>query len=247
MSNPSTFFCRTGSKKPIREIIKRNAPKDFSTYVEPFVGSGAILHYLYDPEKKGVINDIDKDLMSGYKLLKKGVSGDIERFDKMSLSSMNAFVDKPASSDLDRLAKRLMVSCLTFGTKGSGKLFKETNIYPKLKNLDKYKEFYKNVSMLSQDYKSVIRQYDSPTTFFYIDPPYEGSEEQRVYKAGAFSNEELAKVLKGIKGKFLLSMNDSPKVREDFKGFKIRGLTVRTQGKKGIGVKPRKEVLIKNY
>ncbi len=247
-SRPSTFFCRVGSKKPIREAITRQAPKDFSTFVEPFVGSGAIYFALNDPEKKSVINDLDKELMAGYKQIKNGVSGNIEKFNKLPLSQMNAFVNKTPTNEMDRLAKRLYNSCSTFGTTGRGKLYKETNIYTKLKNLDKYKEFMKNTTISSKDYASVIRQYDSPSTFFYLDPPYENSD--RLYESGddGIDFTKMASLLKSIKGKFLLSMNDSKAVRDIFKGFNIRGVTVtQVQGKKGIGVKPRKEVFIKNY
>jgi DNA adenine methylase len=52
----------------------------------------------------------------------------------------------------------------------------------------------------------VIEKYDSPSTFFYVDPPYMGKE--RHYINHGFSGEshiELAKILNNIKGKFLLS------------------------------------------
>jgi DNA adenine methylase len=247
MTKPSTFFCRVGSKKPIREAIIRQSPKEWNTFVEPFVGSGAIYFAMNDPDKKAVINDLDKELMAGYKQIKNGVSGNIEKFNKLSLSQMNSFVNKTPTNEMDRLAKRLYMSCSTFGTTGRGKLYKETNIYTKLKNLDNYKEFMKNTTISSKDYASVIRQYDSPTTFFYLDPPYE--ESGRLYKESdeGIDFQKMATLLKGIKGKFLLSMNDSQTVRDIFKGFNIRGLTVQVQGKKGVGVKPRKEVFIKNY
>lgn len=248
MTRPTTFFCRVGSKKPIREAIERASPKDFTTFVEPFVGSGAIYFAMSDPEKKSVINDKDTDLMAGYKQIKNGVSGNIDKFNKMPLAQMNNFVKQTPSNEMDRLAKRLYNSCSTFGTTGRGKLYKETNIYTKLKNLDSYKEFMKNTTVLSKDYASVIKQYDSAGTFFYLDPPYENSD--RLYESGDGDIDfvKMASLLKSIKGKFLLSMNDSKAVRDIFKGFNIRGLTVtQVQGKKGIGVKPRKEVFIKNY
>ena len=247
MTRPSTFFCRVGSKKPIRELIKNKAPKDYDKFVEPFVGSGAVYFYMSDPEKKSVINDLDTDFIAGWKQLKNGVSGNIEKFNKLPLAQMNAFVLKTPTNDMDRLAKRLYMSCSTFGTKGIGKLYKETNIYTKLKKLDEYKEFMKNTTILSQDYKTVIRSQDGAKTFFYLDPPYEGSTKDNLYKEGDINLDDLAKVLKGIKGKFLLSLNDSANVREIFKGFNIKGLTITGTGQKDIGVKARKEVFIKNY
>jgi DNA adenine methylase len=65
----------------------------------------------------------------------------------------------------------------------------------------------------------VIEKYDSPSTFFYVDPPYMGKE--RHYINHGFSGEshiELAKILNNIKGKFLLSyyyFNGLEKLYED--------------------------------
>jgi len=33
----------------------------------------------------------------------------------------------------------------------------------------------KNTIILNKDYKKLIKEYDSPLTFFYLDPPYEES------------------------------------------------------------------------
>jgi DNA adenine methylase len=244
---PTTFFCRIGSKKPLRKTIISKSPKDFTTYVEPFVGSGAIYFELNIPDKKSVLNDKDSELMSGYRMLKNGVSGNAEKFDDLTLEQIQSFVNKSPTNSMDKLAKFSYMSCNTFGAKGVGKIYKASNLYLKLKKLPEYKEYMKNTTLLSQDYKTVIKKYDSPGTYFYLDPPYEKSDSQKIYKEKGFNIEELRNTLKGIKGKFLLSMNDSAEVRELFKGYKISGLTVMGQGKKDIGQGSRKEVLIKNY
>jgi len=59
----------------------------------------------------------------------------------------------------------------------------------------------------------------------------------------------MSNLLKNIKGRFLLSINDSPNTRNIFKDFKITSLQVRGRGGigKDIGGKARKELLIKNY
>jgi len=59
-----------------------------------------------------------------------------------------------------------------------------------------------------------------PDTFFYLDPPYYGCE--NYYGDGIFSKENFGKlrnILDGLKGKFILSINDHPQTREIFKGF----------------------------
>ena len=64
----------------------------------------------------------------------------------------------------------------------------------------------------------MISHFDTPETFFYLDPPYEGSND---YGSGRIHPEEVFEIVKKIRGKFLLSYNDSPNIRRIFKGFHI--------------------------
>ena len=61
--------------------------------------------------------------------------------------------------------------------------------------------------------------------------------------------EKLASVLRNIKGKFLMSINDSANIRKIFKGFKITNISVQGAGSEAsdIGSGVRKELLIRNY
>jgi DNA adenine methylase len=71
-------------------------------------------------------------------------------------------------------------------------------------------------------YAEVLRRYDGPATLFYLDPPYWGCESD--YGDGAFERadfEKLAAQLGQLKGRFLLSINDNPAVRDVFKGFEM--------------------------
>src|ERR1019366_6276403 len=55
-------------------------------------------------------------------------------------------------------------------------------------------------------YDEVIRRYDRPGTFFYLDPPY---YDIRLYHYNLEHEDfaQMAELLRGIKGKFLLSLN----------------------------------------
>jgi len=76
------------------------------------------------------------------------------------------------------------------------------------------------------DAVAFIARYDRPATFFYVDPPYYGTAGYAVpWPKDRYR--DLAEALSGIAGKFLLSINDTPQVREIFSGFKIR--TIRTR------------------
>lgn len=236
-------FCRPGSKKSIADKIIKMIPQH-EIYVEPFVGSGAI-YWKKEPSKKEVINDLHKQLMEGYKELKRTKTRNF-RNDLDTVNELQNFVDVVHTTDGDKLTKSIIITCNTFGTKGVGKIYNNSNPYNKLKNIDEYQKRMDNTTILNQDYKTVIKKYDSPQTFFFLDPPYEiGSK--TVYKKSFFNFEELNNLLRGLKGKFILTLNDSSNIRNIFKGFKITGITVPGKGGKDIGVKDRKELIIKNY
>ena len=72
------------------------------------------------------------------------------------------------------------------------------------------------------DYQEFIRRYDGPGALFYLDPPYYLCEDY--YGKGLFSRddfEHLADLLGGIKGRWLMSINDHPEVRRLFARFRI--------------------------
>ena len=83
-------------------------------------------------------------------------------------------------------------------------------------------------------YQDFIRRYDSDKTLFYLDPPYYRCEHD--YGKGLFCRDDfavLASLLTDIQGKFVLSLNDVPDVRELFKGFQIEAVTTRYTVQRG--------------
>ena len=98
----------------------------------------------------------------------------------------------------------------------------------------------------SVSYEKAIRKYDRPSTFFYIDPPYYGVRGLYRFDFEHAQFEQLAEQLRTIKGKFLLSVNDRPELREIFKGFHLTTITVSYSLQKHAG-RRYGELLIDNY
>ena len=97
------------------------------------------------------------------------------------------------------------------------------------------------------DFGEFIRRYDGAGTLFYLDPPYWGSE--GVYGKALFTRQDfqrLADILTGIKGQFLLSINDVPEIREIFAWAQIEEVaTTYTIGKQTASRGERGELLIR--
>ncbi|MDD4734764.1 MAG: hypothetical protein PHP44_01515 [Kiritimatiellae bacterium] len=93
-----------------------------------------------------------------------------------------------------------------------------------------------------------IRRYDRPETLFYCDPPYYATAGYAVpFKGEDYTN--LRDTLAGIKGLFMLSLNDHPDVRDIFSGFRFKSLTLRYSASRSETSRSvvRKEVLISNF
>lgn len=240
------IFCRVGSK---RSLVKKILPliPAHDVYVEPFIGGGAI-YWAKCASKKEVINDLDSDLIRDYRLVKNIKSRDFPR-DLNTLAKQQPFYDHKQTTDANKLTRAIIARCNGFGGIENPKtLYKPANPYNKLKHIDEYQHRMRNTTILNKSYEVVMRHYDSPKAFFYLDPPYEASE--GLYKEGGMDFPKLAEVLRHIKGKWLMSINDSPNIRKLFKGFYAKGFTLKTVANKGIGAtggKARKELLIANY
>lgn len=247
----TSIFCRIGKKHPIKDIVISKIPDNFDLYVEPFVGSGIIYLNMNLENKKSVINDLDKDLIEGHKAIKKGITLDENNFTFSSDAKVQEdYYKKKHTNHNNKFIAEIIRTCGTFSGKGKGIIYKpitKSNFKNKIKNAKKQKEYYKNTQILSTDYKNIIKKFDNSKTFFYLDPPYEKSD--TLYKDDVVDLEAMANLLKNIKGRFLLSINDSPNVRNIFKNFDMTMLRVRGKGGEGkdIGGKLRSELLIKNY
>jgi DNA adenine methylase len=248
------FFNRVGSKVSlIKDIIPVIPPH--TTYVEPFVGGGAIF-WNKTPAEKSVINDLDKELITGYKILKrispktdltfldnaKKVDGKFPEIEKF-IESVNK-----NSTDGDKLLRIMKLLNGTFNSKGIGKIYKNPSTESKMDDISEYKKLLKSTTILNKDYLQVIKEYDSPTTFFFLDPPYEDSDKS-YYKNITIDYNEMSDALKKIKGKFLLTINDSKIIRDKFKDFIIKTIVVRNPANTDFGeeTRNRKELFITNY
>jgi DNA adenine methylase len=227
------------------------------TYVEPFVGSGAVF-FGKEPSKKEVLNDLSKEVIGTYRLAKQ-VSSDPADFPNVdTIQKARAFWRGRHTSAEARLTKSIIDFCsgwMSKPVKTESAILRAPPLERRLKNIDDYKERLKGVILRNQDYEKVMREFDSASTFFFCDPPYQETSKGIGYaQQNEFDFERFAKVCKSMKGKVLITINDSPSLREMFKGFTIQPIVIVGTGKKGtkkemttIGSKDRKELLISNY
>ena len=105
-----------------------------------------------------------------------------------------------------------------------------------------------NVVIENQDFETLIKHYDRTDSFFYADPPYYSTEDMYAVGFGWSDHVRLRDTLANIKGKFLLSYNDCPEIRELYEGFSFFDFSrTHSMAQRYEAGKEFKELLIANY
>jgi DNA adenine methylase len=131
---------------------------------------------------------------------------------------------------------------------------KFTSFMNKLKN-EKWQKMFESITFVeNMDFEDVITKYDSPTTYFYVDPPYYIVGEGSYYSNHDFDrqdHERLANVLHGVQGKFSLSYYDFELLHEWFPEDQYtwtrKEFAKAASAKKGEKQNMGEELLIMNY
>ncbi|MCY1672101.1 DNA adenine methylase [Novosphingobium sp. SL115] len=250
LSNPDTEFLPVDPVKPLAPYIggKRNLAKRLiqrinavphDTYAEVFIGMGGVFLRRDQRPKGEVINDWSEDVATFFRVIQHHYVPflDMLRFQITSRAGFEKLMALEPSSltDLQRSARFLYLQRLAFGGKvngrgfgvvlGAGARFDIAKAGPMIEAVH---ERLSGVIIERLPWADFITRYDRPGTLFYLDPPYFGSETD--YGRDMFKREEfeaMAKQLRGIRGRFILSLNDHPEVRRIFDGFQIEGEKVR--------------------
>jgi DNA adenine methylase len=230
---------RIGGKSLIAKQLVSQFP-EYTTYVEPFFGAGSVF-YAKQKSNIEIINDLDEDM---YIIIKGLQTNGVEINDTIYRhpSTREQWLELKGKKDAASLMRFYTDSFFSSGRTynvSRSKSLSSTN----RKDYTKYQDRLKDVSVYNRDYKELINEFDSETTFFYLDPPYEGSKD---YKNRVIPN-DVRDALINVKGKFMLSYNDSPLIRELFKDYIINEVTTMYSRTQNINNRQKKELVITNY
>lgn len=222
-----------GKRVLAARIVDRLEVVPHETYAEPFVGMGGVFFRRRTAPRAEVINDISTDVATLFRMLQRHYVPLMdmlrwqftsrEQFDRLTAAAPDSL------TDLERAARFLYLQRTTFGGKVAGRNFGVSPGQPGRFDVGRLEmilqavhERLSGVIIERLPWDAFIPRYDRPSTLFYLDPPYYGSE--RDYGDGVFSRadfERLAALLRRLRGRVLLSLNDHPKIRETFTDFDI--------------------------
>ena len=218
-----------GGKSRLAKIIIDCFPSH-TCYVEAFAG-GAQVFFHKQPSKVEVLNDLDGELVNFYRVCQSHAD-ELVRCLRYHLTARRWYdlliqTDPSTLTDIQRAVRYFYIRKTSFG----GRVLKPTFGYcltgqPRFRParipdiIAAAHQRLQNVQVESLPYQQIIKRYDSGQTLFYFDPPYWGLPYYNFnFTESDFS--EFARLLRGLDGQFVLSLNDTPEVRKLFHGFHI--------------------------
>ncbi|MFI5443672.1 DNA adenine methylase [Polaromonas sp. UC242_47] len=230
---------------------------DHSCYVEPFAGAAA-LFFIKEPVKVEVLNDVNGDLVTLYRVVQHHLEEFVRHF-KWALASRQIYqwlqeTPPETLTDIQRAARFFYLQKLGFGGKVDGQSFGTATTSGARLNLLRLEEqlsavhlrlhqvFIENLS-----WADCFKRYDRPHSLFYLDPPYWGTQGYGV-EFGLEHYDQMAALMGTMKGKAVVSVNDIPEMRQAFKGHTMKRITVNyTVGASGKGRDAKGELVISNF
>ncbi len=267
---PKPFVKWAGGKRQLVDVLKRFAPREYNTYIEPFVGGGALLFELM-PER-AIISDINEELINAYLVIRDKVEelidslkrhrNDKEYFYKVRALNPKELPPVGRASRFIFLNKTCYNGLYRENSKGEFNVpfgrYKNPKIVDE-ENLRAISEYLRNahVEIINGDYKHVCRQ-AKRGDFVYLDPPYYPYSKTASFTKysrfdfSAKDQEELALVFRELdkKGcKVMLSNSNTGFIKELYREYRI----VEVSANRFINCKPERrkkaklEILVLNY
>lgn len=214
--NAKPFLKWAGGKTQLISDIEKIMPKNLNnskfTYIEPFVGSGAVLFWMlnnFPNLEKAVINDINEDLINTYKTIASKPKELISLLEILQ-NEFHSLEGKEDNKKLYYYKKRELYNTRKTEQSGQSALFiflnrtcfnglyrvNSKNLYnvpmggykkPTIcdkENILAVSKVLQKVEILSGDYEQTLN-YTNRNSLFYFDPPYKPLSETSSFNSYA--------------------------------------------------------------
>lgn len=219
----------SGGKKDELSQILPHIPETFKTYLEPFIGGGAV-YFRVNPDS-AVINDVHKELTDFYQSIKQGHSSDIYEFmennpnDEETYYKVRSIEPEDMLTNAQRfyyLRKTCYRGMLRYNKQGKFNIpygrYKNCN-FEDLKN-KKYEELLQRTEVKNSSFEEIFEEYDDPENFMFLDPPYDSEFTDYGYCSfGKDEQRKLADCFKKTKIRCLMIIGKTKFIEELYKDY----------------------------
>ena len=251
MKGPLSYI---GGKNRMAKRLASMIP-DHLTYCEVFLGGGRVF-FEKKPSKVEIINDIDHEVVNFFRCAQQHPD-EMARCLKYTLVGREWFrlldIQNPASlTDIQRAVRFFYLQKNCYAALVHGRHYAAKVVGAPGFNPNRLEEIFENVhrrlarvQIESLPFQEFIPKFDRAATFFFCDPPY---WRRKLYNFN-FTDDDyrtLADLLQSIKGKFVLTVDDVPQLRELFNRSVITEVEIPYTAQREAGKRYR-ELIITNF
>lgn len=248
----NSFISWIGGKKSLRKKILEQFPAkgSFERYIEVFGGAGWVLFSKDQHAKMEVYNDVNGELVNLFRIVKYHPEALQKELDWMLMSReqfFNALQEISGLTDIQQAARFWVAIKESFGTDCRSFGVRNKDMRSAVDFLLEASQRLNRVVIENVDFEQLLKTYDRPSALFYLDPPYYEAEKYYPDRFNPSDHIRLKNALGRIKGKFLLSYNDCPEIKELYQEYEILevdrmdNLLSKNQSKRY------REIIVKNY
>jgi DNA adenine methylase len=267
LRSPITWFGGKGM------MVKKLLPliPDHHIYVEPFGGGGSLL-FAKEPSAVEVYNDLDSGLVNFFRVLRDPAKFPaLLKLCRLMPFSREEFdycrsVWGKEENDIDRAFMWYVVARMSFSgifggswghTVSSSARGMASSVSKWLSIQEILPDIHKRIMRVQiehSDFRQILTRYDTPRTFFYIDPPYIHATRRSggyAHELHAADHSDLVQMLLKLQGKAMLSgyahgiykpLEEAGWERHDFSVVCCAAGRTRTSGLQGKGAAKAKQM-----
>src|SRR5690606_12316640 len=163
----------------------------------------AALFFAKEPAAEEVLSDLDAEIAFAYRFVQRMTPETLARLKRLPWKNRRSYFDKLKARtprrDLERFHKFVYRNRFSYlsppGRHASYNPSEDGQVFRAFDKFPKGQERLRNVTILHAPYEKVIRRYDGPDTFFFLDPPFPGYGQSVGEKD--FDEARFAEVLRG--------------------------------------------------
>jgi DNA adenine methylase len=221
----NSLFAWPGGKRNLLRPILARIPTH-RLYVEVFSGSAKVL-FAKEPSAAEVINDINGDVINFYRVVKHRPAelAELLEHDVIHPERFRELKKTTPVDELERALAFIYTTWYSYGAKGAhfahaslqevlrGQARRPLSTVRKL--IERGAERLNRVRIEQRDFIEMLTRFDSPETFFYLDPPYVQFSSVGQYEALTKDRRgDLFEKLSKLQGSFLMSFDDCEEIRK---------------------------------
>jgi DNA adenine methylase len=247
LNGTQPFLKWAGGKRQLLPYLAKHLPASYGSYIEPFLGGGAMFFYL--KPQRAILADLNEDLINCFTIVRDNVEPLIKALNKY-VNDEDFYYrireqDPKSLSDIERAARTIYLNKTCYNglyrvnKKGDfnvpfGRREKPSICEPKV--LFAAHQALQGAQLIHGDYQQVLKRYAKPGDFIYLDPPYypaEGYADFKRYTKEFFYEEDHIELRNEVRrlvdrGCWVLLTNSNTEfVRNLYEGFSYEVLDAR--------------------